>query len=51
MIENRLWSIPMSEVAFADRVEEVIDSDDISKLYRLYERYIDKVKADSRKSR
>ena len=48
IIENRLWQIPLSESAFADRVPEVIESDDPGELYKLYDSYVESVKAKSR---
>jgi hypothetical protein len=39
----------MSEAAFYDKVPRLIDSEEISELYKLYDSYVDHVRADSRK--
>lgn len=48
-MENRLYQIPMSDAAFYDQVAEVVESEDIHDLYSFWERYIDHVKAQSRR--
>ncbi len=49
IIENRLYQI--TDPSFADRVDSVVDEEDIGKLYALYERYVDHVKAQNRRNR
>jgi hypothetical protein len=51
MIESKLWQIPLSAAAYADKVPTVVEDPDIGKLYELYEFYIDHLKAQSRKGR
>jgi len=50
IIEQRLWSIPLSD-PIAERVEEVVESDDVQDLYRLYENFIENIKSKSRQHR
>jgi hypothetical protein len=44
-----LWQIPFSDQAFADQVPVVVQNDDVGTLYKLYENYIEHVKAQSRR--
>jgi len=46
-----LWEIPFSDSQWADRVPEIVESDDIGDLYEFFDRYIDHLKAQSRQKR
>lgn len=46
-----LYNIPLSDTAWSERVDEIVESEDINDLYRFFDMYIEHVKAENRRRR